>query len=90
MKRTLQLDCSYKPVGIINANKAFSMIYGRATLVEQYDGEFLTSPSFSHPFHVWSQHTIMLRPKPSLSNVQEQISLLETLTFASIVAATQA
>lgn len=49
MKRTLQLDCSYKPVGIINANKAFSMIYtGRATLVEHYDGEFLTSPSFSY------------------------------------------
>ena len=50
MKRTLQLDCSYKPVGIITAHKAFSMIYtGRATLIEKYDGEFLTSPSYIFP-----------------------------------------
>lgn len=50
MRRTLQLDCSYKPVGIINAHKAFSMIYtGRAVLVEEYTGEFLNSPSLSFP-----------------------------------------
>jgi hypothetical protein len=46
--RTLKLDCSFKPIQVIDTCEAFFLIWqGKAELVEIYEGEFLHSPSIT-------------------------------------------